>query len=174
MYTLERFETYISIDELMENYFDFETTHGKCSQCSGYKGTWACPTFDFDPAQWVRQFSRLHFIVDRVPCADCSTVEEAQDRLFAEKTPFDAEMRQIEAGIPGSYGMAAQECVACKTCARLSGHPCVHPDIMRYGPESIGLLAVKMIREKFGFEVQWSDGTSIPDYYVLAAGVFEK
>ena len=174
MYTLERFETYISIDELLENYFDFGITHEKCSQCDLYQGTWACPTFDFDPAEWVRQFSRLHFIVDRVPCTDTETVEEAQDRLFTEKTPFDAEMRALEAELPGSYGLAAQECVACKTCLRQKGLPCIHPDIMRYGPESIGILAVKMIKEKFGFDVQWSDGTSIPEYYVLAAGVFEK
>lgn len=174
MYTLERFETYISIDELMENYFDFGITHEKCKQCSGYKGTWACPAFDFDPAEWVRQFSRLHFIVDKVPNTGTTTVEEAQNRLFAEKTPFDTEMRELEAALPGSYGMAAQECVACTKCARLSGHPCVHPDIMRYGPESIGILVAKTVREKFGFDLQWSDGTSIPEYYVLAAGVFEK
>ncbi|MBR5315935.1 MAG: hypothetical protein IKU44_04005 [Firmicutes bacterium] len=174
MYQLERFETYISIDELMENYFDFDITHERCSKCELYQGTWACPAFDFDPADFVKGFSRFHFIVDRVPTADAATVDDAQNRLFAEKTPFDTEMREREKELPGSYGLAAQECVACKTCARQVGKPCIHPDIMRYGPESIGLLAVKMIEEKFGFPVLWSDGTSIPDYYVLAAGVLEK
>ena len=38
--------------------------------------------------------------------------------------------------------LAAQECTLCKKCVRLSGHPCVHPDKMRYALESLGMLAV--------------------------------
>lgn len=172
-YTVQRFEAYLPVDELMEKYFDFGYTHGKCQQCSGYSKTWACPCFDFDPADFWRQFSRLHFIVDRVSNENTRTAEEAQNRLFDEKSRFDAEMREIEKSLPGSYALAAQECVACKKCARLSGLPCVHPEIMRYGLESIGMLAVKMVEDTFGFPALWSDGTSIPDYYLLVAGVIE-
>ncbi|WP_425755286.1 DUF2284 domain-containing protein [Ihubacter sp. rT4E-8] len=171
---IERFETTIPVSELLEQYFDFTLTHSKCSQCPGYQKTWSCPDFDFDPADFWSQFSQFHLIVDRVSCASAPTAEDAQNWLFAEKTRFDAEMRQLEQQSPGSYGLAAQECVACKKCARLSGHPCVHPEIMRYGLESIGILAVKLIEDKFGFSAQWSDGVSVPDYYLLIGGVILK
>ena len=174
MQKVERFETYIPIDELLAGYFDFDLTHSKCRQCPGYQKTWSCPAFDFDPADFWRGFSTLHLIVDRVWCASARTAEEAQSLLFTEKTRFDAEMRALEKQSPQSYGLAAQECVACKKCARLSGHPCIHPEIMRYGLESIGILAVKLVEDQFGFSAKWSDGVSIPDYYLLIGGVILK
>lgn len=174
MYKTERFETYLSIDELMDNYYDFECTYSKCSQCSNFGKIWSCPGLDFDPAEFWRKFSRFHFIVDKVSNSGTQTAEEAQERLFKEKRRFDAELLEKEKAIPGSYALAAQECVQCARCARLSGLPCIHPEIMRYGPETIGLLAVKMAEDKFGFPVQWSDGESIPDYYLLIGGVIEK
>lgn len=173
-HNIERFEAYIPIGQLLAQYFDFALTHSKCSQCPGYQKTWACPDFDFEPADFWNEFSQLHLIVDRVSCASAATAEEAQNRLFAEKKRFDAEMLELEKKSPGSYGLAAQECVACKKCARLSGLPCVHPDIMRYGLESIGILAVKLVEDQFGFSAQWSDGVSIPDYYLLIGGVILK
>ena len=172
-YKVERFETYIDMTEFFEKYFDFSVTHAKCQACPGYRGTWACPDFDFDTKEFLSKFKRFHFILDRVSNSGAATVDEAKDRLFFEKDRYDAEMRDIESSIPGSYGLAAQECVACKKCARLSGLPCVHPEIMRYGLESIGAFPTKMVPDKFGFPILWSDGTSIPEYYVLAGGVFE-
>ena len=96
MSKIQRFETHIPIDELMNQYFDFELTHSKCRQCSGYQKTWSCPAFDFEPADFWRGFSSLHLIVDRVSCASAATIEEAQNWLFAEKSRFDAEMREQE------------------------------------------------------------------------------
>lgn len=171
---IERFEAHIPISELLEQYFDFQLTHSKCSQCSGYQKTWSCPDFDFEPSEFLNGFSRLHLIVDKISNEGDQTVEEAQSRLFKEKRRFDAEMRNIEKNLPESYALAAQECVACKKCARLSGLPCVHPEIMRYGLEAIGVLAVKMVEDIFSLPAQWSDGISIPDYYLLVGGIIEK
>ena len=173
-YKVERHEAYIAIDELMRDYFDFGITHSKCQECSGYKKTWACPNFDFEPEAFLRSFSGLNLIVDRVYNSGAETACIAQERLFSEKKRFDREMRELEKENPGSYGMAAQECVACKKCVRLSGHPCIHPDIMRYGPEAIGIIAAKLVPDKFGFPLLWSDGVSIPEYYVLCAGILIK
>ena len=99
---------------------------------------------------------------------------KGEEWLFAEKERYDKEMRNMEALYPGSYGMAAQECQACKKCARLSDHPCVHPEIMRYALEALGCFPVQMVKDKLGFDILWSDGTSIPEYYLLVAGVLMK
>lgn len=171
MYKKERFDAFLSIEELIQKYYDFEVTASKCKQCPGYKKRWSCPDFDFSPTLFLHGFSSFHFIVDRVSNEGTNTVEEAQNRLFEEKRFFDQEMRKTEMASPGSYALVAQECVQCKRCSRLSGLQCVYPQIMRYGPEAIGILAVKLIYDKFHFMVQWSDGVSIPDYYVLAGGV---
>ena len=174
MYKKERFEAYLPMEEMIKKYYDFDTTFGKCSQCSGFEGTWSCPGFDFDPLEYWKQFSALRLIVDRISNEGCATVEEAQQRLFDEKKKYDAEMLALEATWPGSMSLAAQECNLCKKCARLVGMPCVHPDSMRYALESLGMLAVKMVPDCFGFDILWSDGKSIPQYYLLVGGLLTR
>lgn len=174
MYKIERFESYIDMPRLLEVYFDFSVTYAKCKACDGFAKTWACPDYSFDTREFLAGFDRLHFIVDRVSNEGCQSVDQAQERLFAEKNRFDKEMRDMEKKSPGSAALAAQECVQCKVCLRTLGKPCCHPEIMRYGLESLGALPTKMVRDEFGFEILWSDGMSIPEYYVLAAGVLEK
>ena len=83
-------------------------------------------------------------------------------------------MLALEATWPGSMSLAAQECNLCKKCARLVGKPCVHPDSMRYALESLGMLAVKMVPDCFGFDILWSDGKSIPQYYLLVGGLLTR
>lgn len=173
-YTVTRFETELTMEELLSEYFDFNKTHELCKACSGYAQTWACPPFDFEPEDFLRQFSVFHLIVDRIDNSNAKDVDEAQEWLFTEKDRYDSEMLELEKNNPGSYGMAAQECVQCKKCARLSGHPCVHPDKMRYSLESIGAFPVKLVHDKFGFDILWSDGESIPEYYLLVAGLLKK
>ena len=173
-YDKERFETILSVDDMLDKYYDYSLTFRKCSECPGFGGTWSCPVFDFDPLAYWKQFREFRFIVDRVSNEGAATVEEAQGRLFAEKKVYDAEMLSLEGSFPGSKSLAAQECNLCKKCARLSGLPCVHPDSMRYALESLGMLAVRMVPDCFGFDVLWSDGTSIPDYYILAGGLLTK
>ena len=126
-YTVTRFEKDIPVDELIRDYFDYNKTHELCKACSGYAGTWACPPFDFEPEDFLRQFSVFHLIVDRIDNSGTANVDEAQDRLFTEKDRYDAEMLELEKATPGSYGMAAQECVQCKKCARLRDTPVYIP-----------------------------------------------
>ena len=104
-YTVTRFETDIPVDELISKYFDYSKTHELCKACSGYAGTWACPPFDFEPEDFLRQFSVFHLIVDRIDNSGAANVDEAQDRLFTEKDRYDAEMLELEKATPGSYGM---------------------------------------------------------------------
>ncbi|HKM28758.1 MAG TPA: DUF2284 domain-containing protein [Anaerovoracaceae bacterium] len=173
-YIIERFETYVDVKEMLEKYYDRSTTLAKCKGCPGFALTWTCPEFDFDPADFWKQYSQFHFIVDRVFTNGTSSFEEARERLYSEKPFYDEEMRSLEKETPGATALAAQECVKCKKCARLAGIGCIHPEVMRYALESTGMLAVNLVKDKFGFDVLWSDGTSIPEYYLLVGGVLEK
>ena len=130
---------------------------------------------DSDADQAVKLLVRDAVLAEGATVFDGSvTADEAQQRLFTEKDRYDQEMLDLEKSIPGSYGLAAQECVQCKKCARLSGHPCVHPDKMRYSLEAVGCFPVELVHDKFGFDILWSDGESIPEYYLLVAGVLLK
>ena len=173
-YKITRYEVDIPMEEFIRDYFNYEETHKLCQACPGYSGTWACPPFDFDPKEYMMQFSNFHMVVDKIDNSGASDVDEAQRRLFSELDRFNRSLLEMESRIPGSRAMAAQECQYCKTCARNVGHPCVHPELMRYSLESIGAFPVKLVHDKLGFDILWSDGTSIPEYYLMAAGVLIK
>ena len=173
-YSVTRHETDIPMDEFLRDYFSYEETHKLCQACPGYSGTWACPPFDFDPKEYLSEFSVFHMVVDKIDNSGVSDADEAQQRLFSELDRFNHDMLSMEAEFPGSKSLAAQECQHCKTCARLNGHPCVHPDKMRYSLESIGAFPVKLVHDKLGFDILWSDGSSIPEYYLMVAGILKK
>lgn len=173
-YEVKRFETVVTIKEMLESYYDYERTLAKCRACPGFATTWSCPEFDFRPEDYWKQFSRLHLITDRITNDGVRSPAEAQERLAAEKIRYNAEMLALEKQQPGSKALAAQECGHCKICARLADRPCVHPELMRYALESLGMIAVNLVRDQFGFEILWSDGVSTPEYYLLVGGILEK
>ncbi len=173
-YKIERFTAEIRIEHFMEKFFEGETVLQKCRECSGFAQTWSCPDFDFDTADYWRRFNTYQVICDRISMEGVQSPEEAQQRLFAEKPRFNEEMLALEKTCPSSEALYAEECDQCKVCARLSGKPCRFPQIMRYSIESLGGCGVKLVENLFGFKILWSDGTSVPAYYVLLGGLLKK
>ena len=100
--------------------------------------------------------------------------EAAEQRLYTEKPRFNKEMLALEKETPDSEALYAEECDECKECARLICEPCRLPHIMRYSIESLGGCGVKMVKDLFDFDVVWSDGKSIPEYYILLGGLLLK
>lgn len=173
MYEKERFVKEISMDQFLDRYFDGERILQKCRECSGFAKTWSCPEFDFAPKDYWKQFSVYRVICDRISMKGVTSPREAEERLYREKPIFNGEMLALERKEPGSRALYAEECDECKTCARLTGKPCRFPEIMRYSIESLGGCGVKLVSELFGFEVLWSDGTTVPDYYILLGGLLK-
>lgn len=173
-YTVKRFHSHIDINEIIDNYFDFDTTYERCKACSGFAGTWSCPSYSFDTKRYFEKFNKLHLIVDRVSNEGCTSLAEAENRLSAEKKVFDKEMRNLEKKHFGNTALAAQECVNCDPCNRKLGEPCSHPEVMRYSLESLGVITTKLIKDKFDFEILWSEGNDVPEYYVLVGGLLER
>lgn len=174
MYKKERFTKELEIDDFLRLYFDPAVTLEKCRACSGFAKTWSCPDFDFDVKAYWKQFSAYQVIVDRVYMEGAASPKEAEERLAREKPVFNAEMLTLEKDTPGSVALYAQECEECQRCARLEGKPCRLPQVMRYSLEALGGCGTRLVRDLFGFDVCWSDGTTIPAYYILLGGLLKK
>lgn len=173
-YKIERFTAEIKIKHFIEEYFEGKIILQKCRECSGFAKTWSCPDFDFDTANYWRKFNTYQVICDRISMEDLQNPEEAQQRLYSEKSRFNKEMLSLEKAYPFSEALYAEECDQCNVCARLSGNPCRFPEIMRYSIESLGGCGVKLVESLFGFKVLWSDGISAPAYYILLGGLLKK
>lgn len=174
MYQKQRFIKEITINDFLSRYFDGERILQKCRECPGFSKTWSCPEFDFAPQDYWKQFSVYQVICEKISMAGVKSPREAEERLYLEKPIFNREMLELEKQVPGSKALYAEECDECRTCARLSGKPCRFPEIMRYSIESLGGCGVEMVSDLFGFDVLWSDGTSIPEYYVLLGGLLKQ
>lgn len=171
---IERFTKDISIEDFMDTYYDGPTILQKCRECPGFATTWSCPEFDFDTAQYWLRFKTYRVICDRIAMSGVTTPMEAEGRLYARKPVFNREMLALEKATPDCVALYAEECDECKTCARLMGKPCRFPEIMRYSIESLGGCGVKLVKDLFGFDPQWSDGETVPDYYILLGGILLK
>lgn len=174
MYEKERFTEKIAIEDFMNRYFDEERFLKKCRECPGFSKTWACPQFDFAPEDYWKQFSVYQIICDRISMEGVKSPEEAKERLFREKPFFNKEMLKLEKDTPGSRALLPGSCKACKSCARLLGEDCRFPEIMRPSIEALGGCGVKMVSDLFGFDVLWSDGKSIPLYYIMLGGLLKN
>ena len=174
MYKIERFTKDISISEFMKKYFEGEVVLQKCRECSGFAKTWSCPNFDFSTADYWQKYTTYRVICDRIRMEDIDSPEAAEQRLYTEKPRFNKEMLALEKETPDSEALYAEECDECKECARLICEPCRLPHIMRYSIESLGGCGVKMVKDLFDFDVVWSDGKSIPEYYILLGGLLLK
>ena len=168
----ESFKIELTVDEFLSNYFDPELTDSRCRACSGYAQTWSCPGFDFSLRDYWKQFSTYTIYVERLYTGDAATAEEAEEKLHREKPVFNKKMLELEKSC-GGKAVYAQECEECSRCARLDGKPCRFPGIMRYSIESLGGNAAKLIEDKLGFELLWSQNGSIPEYYLLIGGILQ-
>ncbi len=169
----ERFTAEISTDEFIEKYFRGDEVLEKCRECPSFSKTWSCPAFDFDPIDYWRSFNTYKVICDRLFLCGADTPEEAEKILCREKSLFDGEMLALEKSSPGSAALYAAKCRLCSVCSRTLGLPCRLPDKMRYSVESLGGLGVSMVEDLFGFGVMWSEGSSVPPYYILLGGLLK-
>lgn len=156
---------------------------GACSACGNYGKKWACPPYDFDPAEiWKRYSSILLY------CKHIELPESMRERAYPPEELSKAynsvfrrykgemldELFALEAEREGSLALSAGGCEICARCARQDGLPCIRPEKMRWSVESIGGDVVKAVREYFGFEIEWAKEGRLPGHFNLLGGLLIK
>ena len=153
-YQKQRFEARIATEELIEKYFDPAVTLAKCRACRGFALHLVLPDFDFDPLDFWKGFSRFHLIVDRISNEGAASVAAGKGPSFGGKVPIrcgDAGTGKRTAWklCPSRAGM----CPLYKNAPASQESPRLHLEQMRYALESLGMLAVNLVKDQFGFDV---------------------
>ena len=181
MYTTERYEASVSVEEYLEGYVDVETFLECCKKCPHYGKSWSCPPYDFDVLEYWRKYRTFDLVAIKILFEDtyagktCSE-EEMQKILEASiwkvKKELSEELLLREKGIPGSVSLSAGSCGRClKGCSRGEGKPCRFPEEMRYSIESLGGNVGLTISRLMGVELEWMEEGKIPRYFVLVCGL---
>ncbi|MBK5254050.1 MAG: hypothetical protein JJE03_06305 [Peptostreptococcaceae bacterium] len=149
----------MSLQELLDNYFDLERIHGYCTECPNYGKLWSCPPFPFDVT--VAFKGRTEIKVNAW-VLDLKILSDEQAAVLNLNTIYEMNylILEEEQKTPSSFAFYADSCVICgaDSCSRLLDKPCRHIDQMRYTLEAFGIDVTKMIYEKLDIELKWSEG----------------
>lgn len=170
---IETFENTISVEEYIEKYVNVEEFLEYCKVCKNYNKIWACPSFDFDPIDYWKQYDNFYVIGKKIYSEGLTSESEWKEIYYAEKRKLSQFLFEKEKEKPGSISLCAGSCDICLNigCTRITGGPCRNPDKMRYSIESlggnVGLTADKLL----GIELKWLNESTIPEYFVLVGGL---
>ncbi|MBW3015238.1 DUF2284 domain-containing protein [Candidatus Woesearchaeota archaeon] len=84
------------------------------------------------------------------------------------KSKAERMMRELEGD---SKFLSNGACRLCKPCRRKLKKPCKHPDKMRYSLESLGVDCNKLVKDVFGFPLQWYKDKKAPEYTCVVCGL---
>lgn len=184
-YTTQRYEAMVSVDEYMETCVNVSEFLEYCRQCDNYKKTWSCPSFDFDPEDYWRQYRTFRIIGIKILVPEnirertWSKEERAElmeEMLWREKKQLTEELFSLEKELPGSISLSAGSCMICGPgkCARSEGKPCRFPEQLRYSIEALGGNVGLTVTKYLGQELQWIEEGRMPEHFVLVCGLLMK
>jgi len=174
----------ISIERLMEDYFDRDKTLGYCKACPNYSKVWSCPPYQFDEAIFLKEFKYMHIIGRQyeVPRNDIRLIRDPKaisdyctEKMEAIKVMTWQTLLEIENEVEGVVGLIPGNCPVCQVqgmeCARKSGQPCRFPKLMRFSLESLGFNVVDLVKYEVGMSTKWPENQRLPEILTSVSAI---
>ena len=149
MYHTEIYIKPSTIEELKNNFWDIEKFEGFCKQCKNYGKLWSCPPYNFSIEEYVDRYKYVYIVgvkivFDEDTLSSINTKEKissyTNETLHFMKNKIMNEMLKLEKLYPNSTSLSAGGCNLCGNCSKLKNVQCIHPDLMRYSLESLGIF----------------------------------
>jgi predicted metal-binding protein len=175
MYTIERSEKTIKVNEYIDNYVNVEEFLQYCKNCHNYEKIWACPSYNFNPEDYWREYDELLVVARKILFGPEVDEARSYEIMLEVKQDMSRELYELEKSYPGSISLSAGSCDLCKEegCTRAQGEPCRYPDKMRYSIESLGGNVGLTISKLMGIEIEWMQEGKLPSYFVLVCGLLK-
>lgn len=181
-YSVRRMEKYIDAKSFAEEFVDVPKFLAACEKCPVNGQNWACPPYSFDAAKLWARYNTVRLIGVKIilpealkgkPLTDPCVSEFINQLYLREKSKLMKYLLRLEKKYPGSLGITADLCRVCKSCARLEGRPCRHPNKMRYMIEGLGCNVEALSEKLFGTKILW-EKDKLPEYYVVFYALLMK
>ena len=176
MYTTDKFEKLIDIDEYLQRYVNVEEFEECCKACPNYGGLWSCPPYNFRAEDYWKDFSKLLVVGRKITFCGELSQEEAMEIMLKVKGEMAEELYARETSEAGAVSLSAGSCDLCSSvgCTRKEGNPCRYPGKMRYSIESLGGNVGLTVSRLLGIELEWIEEGKVPSYFVLVGGLLIK
>lgn len=146
-----------------------------CRACPGYGRRWGCPPYDDDPQPDLNKYEKVTLTVLKItPDDPREPLEAAQKIIDSARAEFEPRLLEEERRTGGRAALFTGRCPHCGegACARASGAPCRHPDLVRPSLEALGFDLGATSREIFGIEMLWGENGKMPAYLTVIGGIF--
>ena len=155
-YDVEELAAIIGRERYVSEFRDVPTFEACCRQCPNYANRWGCPPFDHDTLQDLVAFEKVYDLM-------WPELERVNKRLL--------ELEKVSRGM--AFGFVGK-CPHCKgaPCARTSGKPCRHPELVRPSLEAYGFNVSLTASEVLGIDMLWGSAGTMPPYLTLVCGLF--
>ena len=179
---MEILQREIAVSDFFQECVDIPRFAECCRLCPNYGKLWSCAPYDFSPADIWQKYSTLLLQCRVIPVPEalqrqtlCQQEINEQSRALLQphKRAMLQEMLALERQFPGSLALDAGSCARCASCTRLEGHPCRHPEALRYSVEALGGDVCKALKLYFDKEILWGMDGHIPAYYLLLGGLLK-
>ena len=176
-YRTEEFAAELPVADYVARFRDPERIMGYCRECGNYGRSWACPPFGFDPEAAMRRYRIALLTATKIiPLESGIPLSRSRELIRPERVRLENRLRAMERLFGGRAFAYAGTCLYCPEgmCARLSGEPCRHAELVRPSLEACGFDICRTVSELFGFELLWSRDGFVPEYLTLVCGFFHN
>lgn len=178
MYTLQRFEKNISVEDYIKTYVNVGEFLEYCKECRNYGRVWSCPPYDFEPEKYWNEFAEFTVIGYKIDFGKGFSQDRSLEIMAEVKRKLTEELFELENAFEGSVSLSAGSCSICveknQMCTRPQNEPCRYPDKMRFSIESLGGNVGKTVHDLLGIPLCWIEEGKVPPYFVLAGGLLKK
>lgn len=159
----------------MRRFRDRERFLGLCGECPNFGKRWGCPPFDHDTTELLMAFTTADIYATLIyPDRTGLPASEAAAIMRPVREELERRLIEEERALGGRAFTFVGECLYCPpgTCARITGSPCRHPELVRPSLEAYGFDIALTLRELFGIELKWCAGGKLPEYLTLVTARF--
>lgn len=169
----------IPLSEFVKTCVDIPRFAACCAECPGFGKRWACPPYDFDPADIWSAYSSILLLAEKVVIPEHKRrVDDAraayEELLKPVKRKLMDELYELEKATPGSLALSAGGCDLCAVCTRPEGKPCRFPEKKRCSIESIGGDVAGCLGKYFGESVLWAENGLLPEHFIIVCALLKK
>lgn len=184
-YTTETAEAVMAASDFAERFVDVEKFLGYCKNCPNYGVRWACPPYDFAPAEVWKKYREVKILGVKIIFDDTlagkKVGEEEFRKIYREVLRIESDklydkLKDEENAAPGSFLLYPGSCHLCgdEICDRRK-HKCRHRKDLRYSIEALGGDVTAVTTQMLGFELEWvGDEGILPRYLSQIGGLLYR
>ena len=168
----------VTIDtySLRKRFHSPELTLKGCRDCGLYKMQWSCPPL---PDKWLDEIFSFRYATIYAVTVEIESrtpVEKSGVLLSPARNYLEQMLMLLEKECSGKCSATIGKCNHCGDlpCARRSGEPCRHPELVRPSLEALGFNVAAITEELLSIPLQWGNDGFLPPQITLVGAVFHN